>query len=69
MNKTMMKSKGRIPWDMAIDEEFTGKWIKNFKVLNDLNNVKFARSMKPENVNDEVDPVLITFSDGNPIAY
>ena len=69
MNKTMMKSKGRIPWDMVIDEEFTGKWIKYFKILNDLNNVKFARSMKPENVNDEVDPVLITFSDGNPYAY
>ena len=46
INKTM-KSKGRIPWNTTIDEEFTGKWLEYFKVLNDLNNVKFPRSMKP----------------------
>ena len=45
------------------------KETKYFKVFNDLNNVKFARSMKPKNVNGEVDPVLITFSDGNPDAF
>ena len=68
INKTM-KSKGRIPWDTKIDEEFTGKWLEYFKVLNDLNNVRFPRSMKPEDVDDKVDPVLITFSDGNPDAF
>ena len=65
ISKTM-KTKGRIPWDTTIDEEFTGKWLEYFKVLNDLNNVRFPRSMKPD---EEVDPVLITFSDGNPDTF
>ena len=69
MNKTTMKSKGRIPWDATIDKEFTGKWLEYFKVLKDLNNVRFLRSMKPEDVDEEVNPILITFSDGNPDAY
>ena len=63
------KMKGRIPWDAEIDESFKEKWLEYFRILNSLEETRFARSMKPVRTNPDIKPTLVTFSDGNPDAY
>ena len=57
---------GKIPWDEKIDTEHMDDWIECFKMLFNLEVLKFPRCLKSENVDPEVDPDLVTFSDGNP---
>ena len=61
--------KGGIPWDKIIPVELRKPWIDYFKEVPKLSEVKFRRSVKPENVNPDLDPVLVTFSDGSTESY
>ena len=59
----------KIKWDQELNSEITYKWEEYFRLLHQLKDVKFPRSIKPENIDSNVKPKLVTFSDGNPNAY
>ena len=63
------KLKGKIPWDTEIGQEFRERWLEYFRILDSLKEIRFPRSIKPENINPEILPKLVTFSDGNPDAF
>ena len=73
MNQKLYREKNqikrKIPWDAEIDPEFKQRWLEYFRILYNLEEIRFARSMKPENTDPDVDPKLVTFSDGNPDAF
>ena len=59
----------KIPWDSVIPQEFYGKWMEYFEMLAALREVKFTRSIKPDNVDPNTLPILVTFNDGNPESF
>ena len=61
--------KGRIPWDEHLEGELLSQWGMYFQMLIKLESITFSRSFKPENVDVNVCPDLVTFSDGNPHAF
>ena len=66
--------KGKIRWDFVITDfgegnNFEESWIKYFKMLECLKEITFPRSHKPENVDPNVKPDLVTFNDGNEDAF
>ena len=63
------EGRGRIPWDEGLPESLLGEWLTYFGMLVKLEMVRFVRSFKPDGVDPQVDPDLITFEDGNPDAY
>ena len=64
------EQKGKIPWDEAIENvELRKRWFEYFEMLLFLDEIKFERCIKPYNVNSDIDPILITFNDGNPSAF
>ena len=54
---------------MEVDGKLKGKWIEYFSMLESLADVKFPRSLKPENVDENIPPILATFSNGNEDAF
>ena len=63
------QEKGGLPWDMEVDGKLKEKWIEYFSMLESLSDIKFPRSIKPENVDGNIPPSLVTFSDGNEDAF
>ena len=63
------EQKGRIPWDDEMPEIIVKEWLVYFKMLSQLHTVSFGRSVKPENVDPDIPPTLVTFCDGNPDSY
>ena len=61
--------KGRIPWDEHLDGELLQRWGSYFQMLMRVEEIKFPRSFKPDCVDPNIDPDLVTFSDGNPHAF
>ena len=61
--------KGRIPWDEHLDGDLLQRWGSYFQMLMKLEEIKFPRSFKPDCVDPNIDPDLVTFSDGNPHAF
>ena len=59
----------RLPWDLEITGELKEKWLEYFKMLFSIHEVTFDRSIKPDNVDPNVKPMLASFSDGNKDAY
>ena len=58
-----------IPWDMVVSRPLLDKWLSYFSMLDGLKEVTFPRTIKPENVDQDILPDLITFSDGNEAAF
>ena len=69
MQKLKKQIKGPVPWDEEIKGELLKRWLEYFAMLVALNDVKFPRSFKPDNVHPEVLPWLLTFGDGNPDSF
>ena len=44
-------------------------WLDYFSMLKGLESVTFPRSVKPDSVDPQILPQLITFSDGNESSY
>ena len=63
------EQKGRIPWDDEMPEMIVKEWLEYFKMLSQLHTVSFGRSVKPENMDPDIPPTLVTFCDGNPDSY
>ena len=61
--------KGKIPWDEEIDTEHKDDWMNYFEMLLRLEDLKFPRCLKPDDIDPEVDPDLVTFNDGNPESF
>ena len=59
----------KIPWDYVIPHDFYGKWMEYFEMLAALKEVRFPRSIKPDNVKPNTLPILVTFNDGNPESF
>ena len=57
----------KLDWDDPIPEENKENWITFFKDLQDMNQIRFMRCMKPSDAIGE--PVLIVFSDASQDAY
>ena len=57
----------KLDWDDPIPEENKENWITFFKNLQDMNQIRFMRCMKPSDAIGE--PVLIVFSDASQDAY
>ena len=57
----------KLDWDDPIPEENRENWITFFKDLQDMNQVRFMRCMKPSDAIGE--PALIVFSDASQEAY
>ena len=66
---SMSKTTNRLPWDSEITGELKEKWLEYFKMLFSIHDVTFPRSIKPDNVDPNVKPMLASFSDGNKDAY
>ena len=60
---------GKIPWDEDLGAELAREWIDYFEMLQQLEHVKFRRSIRPDNCDQDVLPILITFNDGNEDAF
>ena len=58
-----------IPWDMVVPRPLLDKWLSYFSMLDGLKEVTFPRTIKPDNVDQDILPDLITFSDGNEAAF
>ena len=58
-----------IPWDQVVPESLLEDWLRYFKMLEALKDITFNRSVKPENVNEDILPDLITIGDGNKMAF
>ena len=69
MQKLKKQIKGPVPWDEIIEGDLLEKWLEYFSMLVALNDVKFPRSFKPENVHSDILPWLLTFDDGNPNSF
>ena len=63
------KSSNRLPWDQEIIGELRNKWIEYFEMLFSIHEVTFPRSIVPDNIDPNVKPLLISFSDGNENCY
>ena len=63
------KGSSKLPWDKEIVGELKDKWLEYFSMLNALEEVTFPRSIKPECTDPEIDPDIVTFSDGNENSY
>ena len=63
------EQKGKIPWDEELPENLVTEWLLYLEMLTQLHAINFQRSIKPKNVNQNIAPVLVTFSDGNPDSY
>ena len=63
------EQKGKIPWDDKMPENIVDEWLEYFNMLTQLHTINFKRSIKPENINPNAAPILVTFSDGNPDSY
>ena len=63
----MWGSDRKLEWDVPIPEEDKENWITFFKDLQDMNQIRFLRCMKPSDATGE--PVLIIFSDASQEAY
>ena len=66
--------KGKIRWEFEIadfgeENDFEESWIRYFEMLESLKEITFPRSHKPENVDPDMRPDLVTFSDGNEDAF
>ena len=61
--------KNVLPWDNVVPDVLLEKWLEYFKILVALKEVAIVRSIKPENVNDDILPILVTFADGNEAAF
>ena len=60
---------GRIPWDECLPDELVSEWLLYFEMLLQLENVKFPRSFRPDNIDPAIKPDLVTFTDGNPQSF
>ena len=58
-----------IPWDEVIQSPLLDSWLSYFSMLEGLKNVTFPRSVKPDNIDTNFQPVLVTFSDGNESSF
>ena len=63
------EQKGKIPWDERLPDDLVIEWMDYFNMLAQIHTINFRRSIKPDNVDENIDPVLVTFSDGNPDSY
>ena len=63
------RPKSKLPWDLEVDGFLRDKWITYFEMLNALKDINFARSLKPVNVDETINPCICTFSDGSEDAY
>ncbi|XP_037804526.1 uncharacterized protein LOC119598900 [Penaeus monodon] len=54
-------------WDDAIPERLRDKWSNFFHEVFELENLSFARCVKPENALGK--PMLVIYSDGSLLAY
>ena len=69
LQKVKKEQKGKIPWDEELPDALKLDWLEYFGMLAQLETVRFSRSVKPENSDPNVDPLLVTFTDGNPDSY
>ena len=60
---------GKIPWDDELSVELVTSWTDYFEMLMQLEAIKFRRSMVPENCDFNIQPILVTFNDGNIDSY
>ena len=60
---------GPIPWDLEITGDLKQRWTRYFSMLIALSSIAFPRSFKPLNCNQNILPVLVLFSDGNPDSF
>ena len=58
-----------IPWDLEITGDLNQRWTRYFSMLIALSSIAFPRSFKPLNCNQNILPVLVLFSDGNPDSF
>ena len=63
------EQKGKIPWDDQLPDNLVAEWLEYFEMLAQLHTINFKRSIKPVNINSNMAPILVTFSDGNPDSY
>ena len=59
MQNLKKQIKEPVPWDEIIEGELLEKWLEYFSMLIALNEVKFPRSFKPDNVHPEILPWLL----------
>ena len=57
----------KLDWDDPIPEENRENWVTFFKDLQDMDQIRFMRCMKPSDAIGE--PILIVFSDASQDAY
>ena len=65
----LKSDKKSIPWDDVVPTNLLEQWLKYFGMLDSLKEVTFRRSLKPENVDENILPDLVTFCDGNEACY
>ena len=59
----------KLPWDYEITGALKQEWLRYFNMLAAVEEIKFPRSVKPENYDPDVKPSLVTLSDGNEESY
>ena len=69
MKQELKEKVNKIPWDVSIPLTFRDQWLRYFTMLAVLKEIKFRRSIKPDNVKSDSKPILVTFNDGNPDSY
>ena len=67
--KTDDKPTSKLPWDKEVSGVIKDRWLEYFSMLDSVKDVKFRRSIKPDNVDPDVRPHLATFSDGNENSF
>ena len=63
------EEKGRIPWGEILPDSLVDEWLSYLDMVKYLENVRFPRSIKPENADPNILPDLVTFEDGNPDSF
>ena len=59
----------KLEWDDPIPETIKGKFLSTLRLMEDVKDIKFPRCLKPENVDNSVEPDLIVFGDGSTQAF
>ena len=54
-------------WDASLDPEMLQKWIKFFRTLFEVEELRFSRCVKPRFAIKN--PILVVFSDGSDLSY
>ena len=69
MRKIYLGENKLLDWDDPIPDDMRKNWVDLLSEMFDIQDIKFRRSIKPDDVDPAVLPNLVTFSDASSIAF